>query len=73
MENLNKSCKQLFFKGLPVELDQDYPTHIPVEKMIEIFFKASRKAGMDSYSVLKDFQFTEEEIKECFKRVKVKI
>jgi hypothetical protein len=38
--------------------------------MIEIVFKASRKAGMDSYSVLKDFQFTEEEIKECFERVR---
>ncbi len=37
--------------------------------MIEIVFEASKKAGMDSYSVLKDFEFTEEEIKDYFERV----
>jgi hypothetical protein len=44
----------------------------PVGKMIEIVFEASRKAGMDSYSVLKDLQFTGEEIKDYFERVKGK-
>ncbi len=72
MENVKELFKQLFFKELSVELDRDYPTHTPVGKMIEIVFEASRKAGMDSYSVLKDFQFTEEEIKDYFERVKGK-
>jgi hypothetical protein len=69
LENLKEVCKSFFFKELPIELDQSYHTHIPVEKMIEIVFAASKKAGMDSYSVLKDFEFTEEEIKDYFERV----
>ena len=70
MENMKDLFKQHFFKELTVELNQNYSTHTPVEKMIEIVFEASRKAGMDSYSVLKDFQFTEEEIKNYFERKK---
>jgi hypothetical protein len=73
---VNDSSKQLSFKELSLTLDQklnqDYSTHTPVERMIEIVFEASRKAGMDSYSVLKNFQFTEEEIKDYLERVEGK-
>ena len=37
--------------------------------MIELVFEASKKMGMDSYSVLKDFEFTEEEIKDYFESI----
>ena len=37
--------------------------------MIEIVFKASKKAGEDSYFVLKHFQFTDEEIRDYFERL----
>jgi len=69
LQDLKGSFKRKFFKELPIELGQDYPTHIPVEKMIEIVFEASKKVKMDSYLVLKHFQFTEEEIKDYVKRV----
>ena len=69
MRNLMESFKDIFLKELPVELTEDYPTHIPVETMIEIVFKASKKAGEDSYLVLKHFQFTDEEIRGCFERL----
>jgi hypothetical protein len=69
LKDLRESFKRNFLTELPIELDQDYPTHIPVEKMIEIVFEASEKAGIDSYLVLKHFQFTEDEIKDYFKRL----
>jgi hypothetical protein len=69
LENLKETNKGFFFKGLYIELDENYPTHIPVEKMIEIVFEASKKAGMDSYSVLRDFEFTEEEVKNYFEKI----
>ena len=64
-----ESFKKIYFKELPIKLTEDYPTHIPVETMIEIVFKASKKAGEDSYLVLKHFQFTDEEIRGCFERL----
>jgi len=64
-----ESFKDNLLKELPIELDQNYPTHIPVEKMIEIVFEASKKANMDSYSVLKDFEFTDEEIRDYFEKL----
>ena len=67
---MKEARKGLFFKELDIELDQNYSTHIPVEKMIEIVFEASKKAGMDSYSIFKDSEFTEEEIKNYFERVR---
>ncbi len=69
MKDLKESFKKNFSKELPIELDQDYPTHIPVGTMIEIVFEASKKAGIDSYLVLKHFQFTEEEIRDYFERL----
>jgi len=61
-----ESFKNKFLEELPVELNEDYPTHISVGTMIEIVFEASKKAGIDSYLVLKHFQFTEEEIRDYF-------
>lgn len=69
LKDLRESFKKNFLKELPIELAQDYPTHIPVEKMIEIVFEASEKAGIDSYLVLKHFQFTEQEIKDYFEKI----
>ena len=66
MRNLMESFKNKFLEELPVELNEDYPTHISVGTMIEIVFEASKKAGIDSYLVLKHFQFTEEEIRDYF-------
>jgi hypothetical protein len=62
LKDLLESFKETFSKELVIELDEDYPTHIPVETMIRIVFEASRKADMDSITVLRHFQFTEEEI-----------
>lgn len=70
MKNLKESFKDKFNKEISVELDRDCLTHIPVKKMIEIVFEASKKAGMDSYLVLKHFQFTEEEIRDYFERLR---
>ncbi len=69
MENLKEACKSFLLKEPHIELDQNYPTHIPVEKMVELVFEASTKMRMDSYSVLRDFEFTEEEIIDYFERV----
>ncbi len=63
-----ESFKDNFLKELPIEINEDYVTHIPVETMIEIVFEASQKAGKDIYSVLKHFQFTDEEIVGILKR-----
>jgi len=63
MKNLEESFKEKFKKDIPIEIQQDYPTHISVAEMIEIVCAASNKIGIDSYVVLKHFQFTEEEIK----------
>jgi hypothetical protein len=69
MKNLKESFKDKFNKEISIEIDRDCPTHIQVERMIEIVFEASKKARMDSYLVLKHFQFTEEEIRDCFERL----
>lgn len=61
--NLEESFKEKFKKDIPIEIEQGCPTHIPVTEMIEIVCAASNKIGMDSYVVLRHFQFTEEEIK----------
>ena len=71
LENLKETGKGHFFKGLHIELDEDCPTHIPVKKKIAIVFAASKRAGMDSYSVLRAFEFTEEEIKDYFEKTRV--
>lgn len=63
-----ESFKETFSKELPIELDENYPTHIPVGTMLEIVFEASKKAGMDSVTVLRHFRFTEQEIGDFFER-----
>jgi hypothetical protein len=65
-----ESFKETFSKELAIELDEDYPTHIPVGTMLEIIFEASKKAGMDSVTVLRHFQFTEQEIGDFFERLR---
>jgi hypothetical protein len=69
LKNLKESFRSKFSEEIFIELDRDYPTHIPVGTMIEIVFEASKKVGMDSYSVLKHFHFTEDEIRDYFERV----
>jgi Tfp pilus assembly protein PilO len=69
LKNLKESFKYKFNKEISIELDRDCPTHIPVETMIDIVFETSKKAGLDSYLVLKHFQFTEEEIRDYFERL----
>jgi hypothetical protein len=69
LENLKEACKSFLLREPHIELDPNYPTHIPAGKMIELVFEASRKMGMDSYSMLRDFEFTEEEIKDYFERL----
>jgi hypothetical protein len=64
-----ESFKDNFLKELPIELNEDYPTHIPVGIMIELVCKASKKAGKDSYLALKHFRFTDEEIRDYFERL----
>jgi hypothetical protein len=71
MKNLKDSFREKFSKDIHIEIEQDYPTHISVEEMIEIVYEASEKIGMNSYIVLKHFQFTEEEIKGYVKKVRV--
>jgi hypothetical protein len=68
MKNLKTSFKKKFAKDIPIQVDQDYPTHISVEKMLEIVYEASKKTGVDSYVVLKHFQFTGDEIKSFYKK-----
>jgi ERCC4-related helicase len=71
MTNLIESFRKKFAKDILIEIEQDHPTHIPVEEMIAIVYEASEKIGTDSYIVLKHFQFTEEEIKAYVKKVRV--
>jgi len=52
-------------KELTTELDH-YPTHIPVEVMIDKVVKASEKAGIPIHMVLKHFKFAEDEIEKYF-------
>jgi hypothetical protein len=69
LRNLKESFKDIYLNELTIELNEDYPTHIPVGTTIEIVFKASKKAGKDSYLVLKHFQFTDKEIRDYFERL----
>ena len=69
MKTLNESFRNKFIEDIFIEFDRDYPTHIPVGVMIEIVFEASKKVGIDSYSVLKRCHFTEEEIRDYFERL----
>jgi hypothetical protein len=68
MTNLIESFRKKFARDILIEIEQDHPTHLPVEEMIAIVYEASEKIGMDSYAVLKHFQFTDEEIKDYVKR-----
>lgn len=69
MKNLKESFKKKFMKNIPLEIEEDYPTHVSISEMINIVCAASKKIGLDSYVVLKHFQFTEEEIKDHFQKL----
>jgi len=66
MNSLKESFKKRFAKDIPLEIEEDYPTHVPVNRMIEIVCAASEKIGIDRYLALKHFKFTEEEIRDHF-------
>ncbi len=70
MMNLKESFKEKFTKDIPIEIGYNYSTHVPIAEMIEIVYTASRTIGIDSYAVLKHFQFTEEEIESYFQRLR---
>ena len=55
---------------LSVTLDEHYPTHIPVEAMLDMVVMASKRSGLNSRQVLKHFQLTDEEITEYFGTLK---
>jgi hypothetical protein len=65
MENMKDSFAMNLVKELTVELAY-YPTHIPVEVMIDKVVKASEKAGIPTYLVLKHFRFADDEIERYF-------
>ncbi len=69
MKNLKESFKKKFMKDIPLEIEEDYPTHVAISEMINIVCAASKKIEIDSYMVLKHFQFTEEEIKDHFQKL----
>jgi hypothetical protein len=71
-ENLRESFARKFGTEIPLNLEKDYATHIPVEKMIDIIMKASEKIEIDSFLVLEHFQFTHAEIKKYLKKNKKK-
>ena len=65
MNELVEVFKNTFDKELSLELDLNHPTHIPKEEMMYIVMSAAIKMGIDiidTCSVLKYFQFTDEEI-----------
>lgn len=62
MNEMEELFKNTFGKELSRELDLNHPTHIPIEEMIYIVIRAAIKMGIDTYSALKHFQFTDEEI-----------
>ncbi len=65
MENLKDSFAMNLVKELTIELAH-YPTHMPVEVMIDKVVKASEKAGIPTYLVLKHFKFADDEIERYF-------
>ena len=68
MENLKSSFKRKFTRDIPIQIEDDFPTHVAVSEMMEIVCAASKKIGIDSYTALRHFQFTETEIEEYFQK-----
>ena len=69
MNELGELFKNTFGKALSLELDLNHPTHIPIEEMMYIVMRTATKMGIDTidtYSVLKYFQFTDEEIAQYY-------
>ena len=65
MKKPESSFVKTFVKELTVEIERR-ATHTPVEVMIDTVVKASRKAGINSCTILEHFQFTDEEIERYF-------
>jgi hypothetical protein len=67
---LNKQ-KQVFKEktGKEIGYDYNFPMPIVLEKIMDEIVGQSTKAGIDSYYLLRHFQFTDEEIEEYFDRL----
>lgn len=65
MKKSEESFEMNLVEELTIELAH-YPTHMPVEVMIDKVVKASEKAGIPIYLVLKHFKFAGEEIEKYF-------
>ena len=61
---------ETFGRVLTVTLDEHYPTHIPVEAMMDMVVMASKRSGLNSRLALKHFQLTDDEIGEYFSTLK---
>ena len=55
---------------LSLTIDEHYPTHIPVEAMMDMVVMASKRSGLNGRLVLKHFHLTDDEISEYFSTLK---
>jgi hypothetical protein len=55
--------------GKEIGYNYNFPMPIVLEKIMDEIVEQSTKAGVDSYYLLRHFQFTDEEIAEYFDRL----
>jgi len=69
--NILKKQQQVFKEkvGKAIGNDYNFPMPIVLEKIMDEIVGQSTKAGIDSYYLLRHFQFTDEEIEEYFDRL----
>jgi hypothetical protein len=69
--NILKKQKQVFKEKVGKAIGYDYNSPMPIvlEKIMDEIVEQSTKAGIDSYCLLRHFQFTDEEIEEYFDRL----
>lgn len=62
-----RSCKAI----ADMEIGYDYVSSMPIliEKIMDEIVEYATRTGMDSYFLLKHYQFTNEEIEEYFDRI----
>lgn len=65
-----ESFRNKFGILLSLTLDEHYPTHIPVEAILDMVVMASKRSGLNSRMALKHFQLTDDEIAEYFSTLK---
>jgi len=68
--NSEQSFGDQFGIRLSEMLHEHYPTHIPVEAMMDMVVMASKRSGLNSRLALKHFQLTDSEIAEYFSTLK---